>query len=98
MEEIVKQMEDNIGLIIYIIIGFSLLLAIVEFFYELYKKKINKWRLGEMWASFGVFIIAQLLEKTSTLIFIGAFFFRWRIYPLADTREYLDNAALPHLG
>lgn len=75
MEEVVKQMEDNIGLIIYAIIGFSLLLAVVEFFYELYKKKINKQRLGEMWASFGVFIIAQLLEKTSTLIFIGAFFF-----------------------
>ncbi|MEL7121305.1 MAG: sterol desaturase family protein [Bacteroidota bacterium] len=75
MEGIVKQMEDNIGLIIYIIISFSLLLAIAEFFYELYKKKINKWRLGEMWASFGVFIIAQLMEKSSTLIFIGAFFF-----------------------
>ncbi|WP_044212006.1 sterol desaturase family protein [Flammeovirga sp. OC4] len=75
METIVKQMEDNIGLIIYIIIYLSLLLAIVEFFYELYKKKINKQRLGEMWASFGVFIIAQLLEKTSSLIFLGAFFF-----------------------
>jgi sterol desaturase/sphingolipid hydroxylase (fatty acid hydroxylase superfamily) len=73
MEEVIKQMEENIGLIIYIIFGFSLVLAIVEFFYELYKKKINKWRLGEMWASFSVFIIAQLMEKTSTLIFVGAF-------------------------
>ena len=52
MEEVVKQMEDNIGLIIFIIFSFSIILAIVEFFYELYKKKINKWRLGEMWASF----------------------------------------------
>ncbi|MEO1516949.1 MAG: sterol desaturase family protein [Bacteroidota bacterium] len=75
MEEVVKQMEDNIGLVILIIFGFSLVLAVVEFFYELYKKKINKWRLGEMWASFGVFLIAQLLEKSTTLIFVGAFLF-----------------------
>jgi len=75
MEEIVKQMEDNIGLVILIIFGFSITLAIVEFFYELYKKKINKERLGEMWASFGVFIIAQLLEKTTSLIFVGAFIY-----------------------
>ncbi|MEM6378572.1 MAG: sterol desaturase family protein [Bacteroidota bacterium] len=73
MEEIVKQMEDNIGLVILIIFGFSITLALVEFFYELYKKKINRWRLGEMWASFGVFIIAQFLEKSTTLIFVGAF-------------------------
>ncbi|MEL6635626.1 MAG: sterol desaturase family protein [Bacteroidota bacterium] len=73
MEEIVKQMEDNIGLVILIIFGFSITLAIVEFFYEVYQKKINKWRLGEMWASFGVFIVAQLLEKSTSLIFVGAF-------------------------
>lgn len=72
MEDVLKQMEDNFGLIIYLIFGFSILLAVVEFFYELYKKKINKWRLGEMWASFGVFLIAQLLEKSTTLLFAGA--------------------------
>ena len=38
MEEIVKQMEDNIGLLIFLIFGFSIALATVEFFYELYKK------------------------------------------------------------
>lgn len=73
MEDVVKQIENHIGLIIYILFGFSLLLAVVEFFYELYKKKINKWRLGEMWASFSVFIVAQLMEKLSTLVFMGAF-------------------------
>ncbi|MEL6659009.1 MAG: sterol desaturase family protein [Bacteroidota bacterium] len=73
MEEVIKQIEDNIGLVIFIIFTFSIGLAIVEFIYELYKKKIDKWRLGEMWASVGVFIIAQLLEKTSTLVFVGAF-------------------------
>ncbi|MEO9852220.1 MAG: sterol desaturase family protein [Reichenbachiella sp.] len=84
MSEVVISIEENIGLMIYIIIGFSVVLAIVEFFYELYKKKINKWRLGEMWASFSVFIVAQLMEKTSTLIFAGAFllvgeFIPWQI-------------------
>ncbi len=74
MEEIIKQMEDNIGLYIFIIFTFSITLAAVEFFYELYKKKIDKQRLGEMWASFGVFMIAQLLEKSTALIFVGAFF------------------------
>jgi len=81
MEDIVKQMEENIGLIIYIILGFSLVLAVVEFFYELYKKKIDKWRLGEMWASFSVFIVAQLMEKTSTLIFVGAFILVGELIP-----------------
>lgn len=84
MEEVVKQIEENIGLIIYIMVGFSLLLAIVEFCYELYKKKINRWRLGEMWASISVFIVAQLMEKTSTLIFAGSLvligtFIPWQI-------------------
>ncbi|MEM6804474.1 MAG: sterol desaturase family protein [Bacteroidota bacterium] len=81
MEQIIKQMEDNIGLVIFLIFGFSMALAIVEFFYELYKKKINKWRLGEMWASFGVFIIAQLLEKSTSLIFVGAFFWLAEFIP-----------------
>lgn len=73
MEEIIKQTEDNIGLLIFIIYIFSVLLGVVEFCYELYQKKINKQRLGEMWASLGVFIMAQLMEKISTLIFVGAF-------------------------
>jgi len=74
MDEVVAQMENHIELVLLGIFIFSMGLAIVEFFYELYKKKITKWRLGEMWASFSVFIIAQLFEKISTLIFVGAFF------------------------
>ncbi len=73
MDAIVKNIEENIELIIYVILGFSIALATVEFFYELYKKKINLRRLGEMWASVSVFLVAQLMEKTSTLIFAGAF-------------------------
>jgi len=75
MEDIIKTTEENINLLISVIFIFSIILAVVEFFWELYKKKINIWRLGEMWASFSVFIIAQLLEKTSSLVFLGAFFF-----------------------
>lgn len=74
MEEIIVKMEDHVGLVLGGIFIFSIGLAVVEFFYELYKKKITKWRLGEMWASFSVFIVAQLFEKISTFIFAGAFF------------------------
>ena len=73
MNEVVKSMEENIGLIIYGLVIFSLGLATVEFIYELYKKKIDRWRLGEMWASFSVFLVAQLVEKASTLVFVGSF-------------------------
>ncbi|MDN5215142.1 sterol desaturase family protein [Fulvivirgaceae bacterium BMA12] len=74
MEEVVIKMEEHVGLVLWGIFIFSMGLAVVEFFYELYKKKITKWRLGEMWASFSVFIVAQLFEKISTFIFVGSFF------------------------
>ncbi len=81
MDEVIKSIEEHIGLIIYVILGFSILLASVEFIYELYKKKINRWRLGEMWASFSVFLVAQFLEKTTTLVFVGSFLFIGELIP-----------------
>ena len=81
MEELIQKMEDNIGMALLIIIVFSVGLAIVEFIYELYKKKINRWRLGEMWASFSVFIVAQLTEKISFLGFTTAFYFLSKYIP-----------------
>ena len=75
MEEIIQKLENDVGTVIFVLIAFSLGLAFIEFCYELYKKKINKWRLGEMWASFSVFIVAQLTEKMSTVAFAGAFYF-----------------------
>ncbi|MEM8890993.1 MAG: sterol desaturase family protein [Bacteroidota bacterium] len=81
MEDLIQKMEDNIGLAVLIILAFSMGLAIVEFFYELYKKKINKWRLGEMWASFSVFLVAQLTEKISVVAFTGAFYFLSQYIP-----------------
>ncbi|MGB0523130.1 MAG: sterol desaturase family protein [Flammeovirgaceae bacterium] len=74
MEEIIQKMESNIGLIILGLLAFSVVLAIVEFCYELYKKKITRWRLGEMWASFSVYLVAQLTEKIGTAVFVGVFF------------------------
>ncbi|MDT7831317.1 sterol desaturase family protein [Flavobacteriaceae bacterium S356] len=81
MEELIQKMEDNIGIALFIIIVFSIGLAIVEFIYELYKKKINKWRLGEMWASFSVFIVAQITEKFSVIGFTAAFYFLSKYIP-----------------
>ncbi|MEM7369759.1 MAG: sterol desaturase family protein [Bacteroidota bacterium] len=81
MEDILTRVENNIGLVIAIIFLFSLGLALLEFFVELYQKKINKWRLGEMWASLSVFIPAQLTEKAANAIFLGSFFLIDRIIP-----------------
>ncbi|MEO1051200.1 MAG: sterol desaturase family protein [Bacteroidota bacterium] len=74
MEEIVTQIENNIGLVMLFIFLFSVGLALVEFGWELYRKKINKWRLGEMWASLSVYIPAQLTEKAATALFAGSLF------------------------
>ena len=81
MEELIQKMEDNIGIALLIIIVFSIGLAIVEFIYELYKKKIDKWRLGEMWASFSVFIVAQITEKLNVISFTAAFYFLSKYIP-----------------
>ena len=81
MNEVVVIMEENVNLIIFGIFVFSVGLAVVEFFHELYKKKINKWRLGEMWASFSVFLVAQLLEKVTTIVFLGGFLLVGELIP-----------------
>ncbi|MGI9543817.1 MAG: sterol desaturase family protein [Cyclobacteriaceae bacterium] len=81
MEALIQEMENNVGIMILAIFIFSMGLAIVEFCYELYKKKITKWRLGEMWASFSVFIVAQLTEKAGPAIFIGIFIFVSNLIP-----------------
>jgi len=84
MKEIVVKMEENIEIVLFAIFIFSITLAVIEFFYELYKKKITKWRLGEMWASFSVFIVAQFFEKIGTIVFAGSIivvsqFIPWQI-------------------
>lgn len=81
MEELIQKMENDIGLVAIIILIFSLGLALVEFIYELYKKKINKWRLGEMWASLSVYIVAQITEKASIIGFTTAFYFLSKYIP-----------------
>ncbi len=81
MSDLIQKIEANVELIIFIIFIFSIGLALVEFIWELYKKKINTWRLGEMWASLSVFLVAQLLEKSTSAIFIGAFLITGSLIP-----------------
>jgi len=81
MDELIKKMEGDIGLVVIIILTFSLSLAFVEFCYELYKKKITKWRLGEMWASLSVYIVAQLTEKISAVAFTTGFYYLSKFIP-----------------
>ena len=81
MEELILKMENDVGLVVYIILAFSLGLASIEFCIELLKKKITKWRLGEMWASLSVFIVAQLTEKASVVAFTAGFYFLAQFVP-----------------
>ena len=74
MEDLVAKAEENVGWIITIIFLFSIGLAIVEFLWEWHQKKLTRWRLKEMLASFMVFIPAQLMEKTATTTFIAGLF------------------------
>ena len=81
MEELIQKMENDVGFVALIILVFSLGLALVEFCYELYKKEITKWRLGEMWASFSVFIVAQVTEKVGIAFFATIFYFLAQLIP-----------------
>ncbi|MEX0289078.1 MAG: sterol desaturase family protein [Flavobacteriaceae bacterium] len=81
MEELITKMEEHIGLAVLLILIFSLGLAMTEFAYELYKRKISRWRLGEMWASFSVFLVAQLTEKITVISFAGAFYYLSKFIP-----------------
>ncbi|MEM9327919.1 MAG: sterol desaturase family protein [Bacteroidota bacterium] len=81
MEQLVAKAEENIGWFIFGFFVFSMGLAIVEFFWEWHQKKLTKWRLKEMLASFMVFIPAQLTEKVGGLFFAGALFFVHDLIP-----------------
>ena len=81
MEELVQKMEDDIGLVALILFIFAIGLASLEFIYELHKRKINKRRLGEMWASFSVFLVAQITEKMGTLVITVVFYALSKLIP-----------------
>lgn len=81
MEELVAKAEENIGWVIFGLFVFSVGLAIVEFFVEWHKKKLTKWRLGEMLSSLMVFIPAQLTEKAGGALFAGAYFLIYAFIP-----------------
>lgn len=84
LQALVSRVESQVEWVVLALFGFSVLLAIVEFSYELIAEKIDGERLGEMWASLSVFIVAQITEKTANVLFVGVFFFLsgfvpWRI-------------------
>ncbi len=84
MKEIIEKINSEVELVVGSIYVFSVLLAFVEFIVELRKKKIDKWRLKEMGASFGVFIPQALTESAGVAIMSGIFiwvagFIPWKI-------------------
>lgn len=81
MEQILVMAEENIGWVIFGFFVFAVGLASVEFLVEWHKKKLTKWRLGEMLSSLMVFVPAQLTEKASTALLFGAYFFIYQFIP-----------------
>lgn len=81
MEDLLAWAEANIGLVIFGFFVFAIGLATVEFLWEWRKKKLTKWRLGEMLSSLMVFIPAQLTEKVSTALLFGAYFLVQQFIP-----------------
>ena len=84
MEELIQKMDYNFGIVVVILYVFALVLALAEFIYELYKGKINRWRLGEMGASFSVFVVNILLHPvtvvvTATMLYLVHYFIPWQI-------------------
>lgn len=75
MEELIQKMDNNFGIVIFLLYAFGVLLALAEFSYEIYKKKINKWRLGEMWASISVLIVNVLLQPAALAVTVVGFYF-----------------------
>ncbi len=75
MQLSLEQIENHYGLVILAFLAFAILVALAEFVVELKKKQITRWRLGEMWGSFGVFLVAQLTEKAATIVYVVTFFY-----------------------
>ena len=81
MEALLAKAEANVGWVIFIILAYSIGLALVEFGWEVWRKKITRKRLGEMWASVSVFIPAQITEKAATALFVGIYFYVYQFVP-----------------
>ena len=84
MEQIIKQLEQNTNTLIAALLAFSVVLALVEFCWELYTKKMTKDRLKEMGASVWVFLFNTLTEKIGGVLYFISFvwlaqFIPWHI-------------------
>lgn len=84
MKEIIEKLNSEVELVIGTIYVFSIILAFIELMIELKNKKINRWRLKEMWASFSVFVPQALTESAGVAMMSGIFiwtaqFIPWKI-------------------
>ena len=81
MEQIIQKIEQNTNTLIVIILVFSVVLALVEFGWELYTKKIDRNRLKEMGASIWVFLFNTLTERVGSVLYFLSFFWLAKLIP-----------------
>ncbi|EAY26712.1 sterol desaturase family protein [Microscilla marina] len=74
MKQIITQLEQNTNTLIAAFLLFSVGLALIEFVWELYTRKIDRQRLKEMGASVWVFLFSFLTEKIGNVLFFASFF------------------------
>lgn len=81
MDQIIKQLEQNTNILIGAILLFSVALALLEFAWELYTKKIDRQRLKEMGASIWVFLFNILTERLGSVLYFVSFFWVAKFIP-----------------
>lgn len=81
MDQIIKQLEQNTNILIGAILLFSVVLALLEFVWELYTKKIDRQRLKEMGASVWVFLFNTLTERVGSVLYFVSFFWVAKFIP-----------------
>ncbi|OJJ21990.1 hypothetical protein BKI52_08085 [marine bacterium AO1-C] len=81
MEQIIQKIEQNTNTLMGIILLFSVALALVEFGWELYTKKIDRTRLKEMGASVWVFLFNTLTERVGSVLYFLSLFWLAKFIP-----------------
>ncbi len=77
MEHLIRHIEDDFGLLILVVLGFSLVLGAAELLWDVFTKKMTWARLKEMVASFSTAIPTQLVDGLSegviVVLYIGVY-------------------------
>lgn len=74
MEQVIQNIEKNTHVLITLLLVFSVVLALIEFGWELYTKKIDRDRLKEMGASIWVFLFNTLTERVGGVLYFLSLF------------------------